>query len=65
MNARRQALNHNGIHVYPVIGPWCGCVAVSPEVVVFVVLVSAAAQVKPAVAVTGVVGNKVHDQLQS
>lgn len=49
----------------PVIRLGVGSVAVSPHIVVLVVRISSAAQVEPAVFVTGVIGNKIHDQLQS
>lgn len=39
--------------------------AVGPDVIVLVVRVSTAAQVEPLVAVAGMVGNEIHDEVQS
>lgn len=54
----RSASNTN-----PVVRPGCSFSAVGPDVVILVVRVSGPAQVEPAVLVTGVIGDEVHDHL--
>lgn len=54
----------NNDHTHPVIRFWCSCIAVSPDVVIFVVRISGPAQVEPPVTVTGVIRNEIHDQIQ-
>lgn len=53
------------ISTNPVIGLWSSCIAVGPDVVILVVRISSPAQVEPAVSVTGVIGNEIHDQLHT
>lgn len=50
---------------HPVVGPGSRLVAVGPDVVILVVRVSGAAQVEPVMLVAGVVGNEIHDQIQT
>lgn len=54
----------NNDHTHPVIRFWCSCIAISPDVVIFVVRISDPAQVEPPVSVTGVIRNEIHDQIQ-
>lgn len=49
----------------PVVWPRRGLVAVGPDVVIFIVRVSGPAQVEPGMPVTGVIGNKIHDEIQT
>lgn len=50
---------------HPVVGPGSRLVAVGPDVVILVVRVSGAAQVEPVMLVAGVVGDEIHDQIQT
>lgn len=49
----------------PVVWPRCSLVAVGPDVVIFILRVSGLAQDEPGMAVTGVIGNEIHDQIQT